>query len=40
VDGEAVSAEEGGEASDLGQFMEKIGRSRTGRQLRGTGTDG
>ena len=39
VDGEAASTGED-EGSDLGQFMEKIGRSRTGRQLRGTGTDG
>ena len=34
VDGEAAIA---GESSDLGQFMEKIGRTRTGRQLRETG---
>ena len=39
VDGEASPAAID-ESSDLGQFMEKIGRSRTGRQLRGTGTDG
>lgn len=37
VDGEAATA---GESSDLGQFMEKVARTRTGRQLRGTGTDG
>jgi hypothetical protein len=37
VDG---SAPEAGESADLGQFMEKVGRMRAGRQLRGTGTDG
>jgi hypothetical protein len=37
VEGEETAA---GESSDLGQFMEKIGRTRTTRQLRQTGTDG
>jgi hypothetical protein len=37
VDGEASTAEE---SSDLGQFMGRVARARTGRQLRGTGTDG
>jgi hypothetical protein len=37
VDGDA---EAGDGAADLGQFMEKVGRSRPTRQLRRTGTDG
>jgi hypothetical protein len=37
VDGDADLA---GESADLGQFMQKIGRARPTRELRGTGTDG
>lgn len=37
VEGEEPAAEEPGE---LGQFMEKVARTRTSRPLRGTGTDG
>ena len=42
VDAEVASEGREGEASDLGQFMEKVARSRTRRfsEQRGTGTDG
>jgi hypothetical protein len=42
VDAEVAPEARDGEASDLGQFMEKVARSRTRRfsEQRGTGTDG
>ncbi len=39
VDGD-MPAPAPGQSSDLGEFMEKIGRSRSRRHERGTGTDG
>jgi hypothetical protein len=37
VEGDAAT---GADPSDLGQFMQKVGRTRAARPLRGTGTDG